>query len=170
MGQLIVTLLIIVFAIAMSLKQQLDKAAKEEQRRKGGPEEGLPEHVRQAMRQALEPTSVESEAEPEVMVVRERTRRPEVVVQRARQQARAERRPRRAEPLRGGPKARAIESRSPQRPKSAEREWGKRETVRQVRLPRYQSPIVTAIVMHEILMPPVSLKKTQQVDVLDRIV
>jgi len=29
---------------------------------------------------------------------------------------------------------------------------------------------VTAIVMHEVLMPPVSLRKTQQADALDRIV
>ncbi len=170
MGQLIVTLLIIVFAIAMSLKQQLDKAAKEEQRGKGEPEEGLPEHVRQAMRQALESRAEEAEPEAEIMVVRQGSRRPDVVVEQVRRQAPAQRRQREARPPRAAPKGRGSRSPLVETLKPAEGEWGKREAAGQLRLPQYRSPIVTAIVMHEVLMPPVSLRKTQQADALDRIV
>jgi len=169
-GQLIFVFVLIVIAVGISLKQQLDKAAKEDQRRKGEPHEGLPEHVQRAMRLMQGPLPVEPEAEPEVMVVRQEAQRPEVVVRRVCPQEPRRAKPPKAEARPPKPRQRVAARRLPGTLKSTDGGWGKRETTRQVSLPQYRSPIVTAIVMHEILMPPVSLKRTQQIDMLERIV
>ena len=169
MGQLIVTLLIIVGAIAISLKQQLDKAAREEEQRKREPGE-QPEHVPQAMRAGQEPIPVEPEPEPEVLVVRPQVAGPELIVQRAPRRRLQQRKPPKTEASRLTAKPKVAARRLPGTLKASVRVRGKRETARHISLPRYKSPIVTAIVMHEILMPPVGLKRPQQMDMLDRVV
>jgi len=170
LGQLIVTLLIIVGAIAISLKQQLDKAAREEEQRKREPGE-QPEHVPQAMRAGQEPIPVEPEPEPEVLVVRPQVAGPEVVVRRVVPRQRLQKRkPPKTEARRLAAKPKVSARRLSGTLKATARMRGKRETARHISLPQYKSPIVTAIVMHEILMPPVGLRRTQQMDMLDRVV
>jgi hypothetical protein len=171
LGQLIITLLIIVGAIAISLKQQLDKAAREEEQRKREPGEQQPEHVPQAMRAGQEPIPVEPEPEPEVLVVRQQVAGPEVVVRRVVPRQRLQqRKPPKTEARRPAAKPKVAARRLSGTLNTTVRVRGKRETVGHISLPRYKSPIVTAIVMHEILMPPVGLKRTQQMDMFDRVV
>ena len=169
MGRLIITLLIIVGAIAISLKQQLDKAAREEEQRKREPGE-QPEHALQAMRAGQEPIPIEPEPEPQILVVRQQVAGPEMVVQQV-----PRRRPQQPKPPETGARRLAATPkvsarRLPGTLKATARVRGKREAARHISLPRYKSPIVTAIVMHEILMPPVGLRRTQQMDMLDRVV